>query len=96
MVDSGQGTTQGNLIFPDLHHRVINMLYLFMGTVNYPDVMQPAYIEQGKIYALWFVSFAWIFNYVFLSITFAILCKTPPKPLSGRPASILSSGTEFS
>ena len=75
MVESGVGTTEGDVVLPTLHHRVINLLYLTLGAVNYPDVMLPSYIEQGSYYMIYFASFAVLYLFVFLSITFAVLYK---------------------
>eukprot|EP01052_Picozoa_sp_SAG31_P020785 SAG31_NODE_1577_length_7836_cov_3.212744_11_plen_76_part_00 len=37
------------------------LLYLMIGAVNYPDVMLPAYIEDGPIALVYFGSFAILF-----------------------------------
>ena len=51
-----KGTSEGAVVFVDLHARTMQLLYLMIGAVNYPDVMLPAYIEDGTIALAYFVS----------------------------------------
>eukprot|EP01050_Picozoa_sp_SAG11_P006199 SAG11_NODE_472_length_9191_cov_5.863851_1_plen_1268_part_00 len=67
------GTSQGATVFVDLHARIMQLLYLTIGAVNYPDVMLPAYVEDGNWALLYFGSFAILFIFVFLNIALAVI-----------------------
>ena len=67
------GTSEGKEVFTSFHERTMQLVYLAFGAVNYPDVMLPAYVEDGSMALVYFVSCAIFFIYVFLNIALAVI-----------------------
>jgi hypothetical protein len=68
-----RGTSQGDVVFQDMWYRVAQLVYLTFGAVNYPDVMLPAYIEDGSMSLLYFLPAIVIFLFLFLNVVLAVV-----------------------
>eukprot|EP00941_MAST-03F_sp_MAST-3F-sp1_P001781 g1781.t1 len=50
-------TLSGQYVFPSLHESVLQLTFMIFGSVNFPDVMLPAYLENSRGAAAVFVLF---------------------------------------
>ena len=51
------GTPEGDVVFRSFYVTFMELVYLFVGAVNFPDIMLPATIEMSRWYVLFFALF---------------------------------------